>query len=111
MKLNKYVDNSRDCNDEDPTINPDATETSDLIDQDCDEDVDEDSIDGSTFSAMTTQMDLVRQMATPWPAANLDDGFVDNSEDCDDGNADVSLRPSKPATRSMTTATMKSTKM
>ena len=62
-----WVVGGDDCNDDDPDIHPGATELPDGIDQDCDDTVDETTV-------------------------NYDDdgdGFAENGGDCDDGDPDV----------------------
>ena len=44
-----YVSLVGDCNDSDPAVNPDATESCDGVDEDCDGETDEDAIDEATF--------------------------------------------------------------
>ena len=82
-----FVDNGDDCDDADAAVHPEALETCDGADQDCDGMVDEDPIDGTSFYA---DLDgdgfggFDKVSACEAPA-----GFVDNGEDCDDARADV----------------------
>ncbi len=75
-----------DCDDEDPAVHPDAEEVCDDRDNDCDGEVDEDAMltwyadldgDGYGDAAVTTL------------ACTLPEGYADNDEDCDDGDAAV----------------------
>lgn len=81
-----YVANNVDCNDTDDTINPGAVEiASDGIDQDC---------NGSDLTSLITYYadsddDGYGDLQTTIEAATLPDGYVENSTDCDDTNANV----------------------
>jgi gliding motility-associated-like protein len=84
-----YVSNSTDCDDTNASVFPGAPETCNLLDDDCDTQIDEGvqltfyrDADGDTFgnAAVTTQ-------ACTAPA-----GYVSNNTDCDDTNA--AIRPS-----------------
>ena len=87
-----YVIDATDCDDGDGTINPDADEVCDEVDQDCDEAVDEDAIDTSVFYADGDEDGFGD------PDVSVDtcfepDGYVADAgpglEDCDDGDADI----------------------
>ncbi len=78
-----------DCNDQDATIYPGADELCDGVDNDCDDEVDEDAVDAATwygdrdgdgFGAPDVQAE----------ACAAPTGMVDNGDDCDDDDADVS---------------------
>ena len=84
------VTDSRDCDDADATVHPDATEICDEIDNDCDGLVDDDDsnvmgdtwygdADGDGYGGDTFQV-----MACNQPSA-----YVANAEDCDDLNPDI----------------------
>jgi len=82
-----YVDNAADCDDTDGDINPDATETCNGLDDNCNASIDEGVLityyvdaDGDSYGdpLITTEDCSV-------PA-----GYADNDTDCDDTNADVS---------------------
>lgn len=75
------AENNLDCNDENNTIYPEATETCNLIDEDCDEEIDEfvtttfyADIDGDGFGSDANAIE----------ACEVPAGFVVNFEDCDD---------------------------
>ncbi|MFH1467059.1 MAG: MopE-related protein [Pseudomonadota bacterium] len=76
-----------DCDDHDASVHPDATETCDGIDQDCDGDVDEDleiftwyaDADGDGFGDPTA----------PEAGCEPPSGFVADFSDCDDTDPDV----------------------
>ncbi|MFM7203562.1 MAG: MopE-related protein [Myxococcota bacterium] len=79
-----YVTNNTDCNDTSAAANPSATETCDLIDNDCDSQVDEgvkttfyQDSDGDTYGnpSATTQ------------ACTAPSGYVTNNTDCNDTSA------------------------
>ena len=81
-----YVDNDLDCNDNNDAINPDATETCDGIDNNCNDEID-DGLDLYTYyldededSYGTTDSFIVTCWETPIV------GFVIDSTDCDDAN-------------------------
>ena len=85
-----YVDNGDDCNDADAAVSPAGIEVCSGRSEDCDDEIDEDPADAPAF----------------WPDSDEDgagnpdgverfcsqpDGYVTNSLDCDDTNADVNL--------------------
>jgi len=83
-----HVTNDDDCDDDDADIYPGAPESCDGVDEDCDGDVDNDASDGDTWwidldgdgygNSILTASDCEQ------PA-----GYVDNSDDCDDLEADA----------------------
>ncbi len=84
-----YVENAMDCDDTNPDIHPDQTETCDGLDNDCNGSIDDgltiftyyvDS-DGDGFGEAATSLDTCLSDA---PA-----GFATNAMDCDDSNADI----------------------
>ncbi|MDP2314211.1 MAG: putative metal-binding motif-containing protein [Pseudomonadota bacterium] len=79
-----------DCDDGDATIHPSAPEACDGVDQDCDDAVDEDAVDAPVWYADADEDGFgsagVTQAACDAPA-----GFVDNLDDCADG--DAAIRP------------------
>jgi hypothetical protein len=82
-----HVDNSDDCDDQDPNASPTTSETCDGSDNDCDGSIDEEltviffyDSDGDGFGE-----------ASVWEeACEPPEGHVDNSDDCDDQNGDIS---------------------
>lgn len=80
-------DNTADCDDSNPDINPDAIEECDGVDNNCDGQIDEGftlntyyaDVDGDDFGNAN---DTIDACITP-------PGYADNDQDCDDTNADV----------------------
>jgi hypothetical protein len=79
-----YVDNSDDCNDLDADTYPDAPETCDEEDNDCDGEVDEDV--QNTYYA-DADGDGYGDSATTIEACTTPTGYVWNEDDCDDSSA------------------------
>ncbi len=80
-----YVLDASDCNDEDASVHPDATEVCNTIDDNCDGEVDEGvsltyypDEDGDGYGASDAQS-----------GCEIPGGYVSNSDDCDDGSATV----------------------
>jgi len=109
-----FVANDLDCNDELATINPDATETCDRIDNNCDDEVDEGFVgscdacapseevcdgvdndcDGETDEQVTASFWPDHDgdgagAGTPVQACTAPDGYVEDSADCNDESAAV----------------------
>jgi len=86
-----YVSDNTDCNDDSAAANPGAEEVCDSIDNDCDNlvDDDDDSVDSSTFTRYFGDSDgdgfgnFTDQSESCLPA----DGYVANSDDCNDDDA------------------------
>ena len=83
-----FVDNDEDCDDDDSSIHPEAAETCDGVDEDCDGDTDEDASDADTFY-VDTDGDGFGSSAFSLDACDTPSGFVDNTEDCNDGDPSV----------------------
>jgi hypothetical protein len=81
-KLNKYVEESGDCNDMNASVFPDATEVCDELDNDCDINIDEGV---GTYSFIDADGDGFGNLLE---AANIGcgvpEGYVLDSTDCDD---------------------------
>ncbi|MFK7807420.1 MAG: MopE-related protein, partial [Saprospiraceae bacterium] len=85
-----YVANFDDCNDDDSDINPDAPETCDGIDNNCDGNTDEGlpttiyfaDADMDGFGDANAPLDSCMMMPPPM-------GYVANSDDCDDTNQNI----------------------
>jgi len=92
-----YIDNSLDCDDTDPDVNPDALEVCNDIDDDCDTltDDEDDSldIDDPESPALPwyadTDDDTYGDPATSIYACNQPEGYVANDSDCNDGRGDI----------------------
>ncbi|MCP4917125.1 MAG: hypothetical protein GY913_09385 [Proteobacteria bacterium] len=82
-----YVADATDCDDRDAEVNPGATEICNELDDDCDGSIDEDV--ESTFYA-DADADGAGDAAVTSDSCEAGDGFVDNSDDCDDTSASVS---------------------
>ncbi len=83
-----YSDTPSDCDDADPLTNPDAEERCDGIDNDCDLSVDEDAVDAPTWWA-DEDGDGYGDPDSLTASCTAVDGWVDNSEDCDDGSSSI----------------------
>ncbi len=82
-----YVDNGSDCNDSDVTINPDAIEVCDGVDNDCDGTVDIGAVDAGSWYTDADSDGYgtgAAQVVCDQPA-----GTTDVDGDCDDTNAAV----------------------
>jgi len=89
-----YDADSGDCDDNDADINPDATEICDGIDNNCDDAID-DSDTGLDTSTQTTWYvdddgDGYGDAIDSQQRCNAPSGYVDDSDDCDDNDADIS---------------------
>ncbi|MEL6342498.1 MAG: putative metal-binding motif-containing protein [Myxococcota bacterium] len=81
-----YQPDDRDCDDGDVDINPDADEVCDDADNDCDGDTDEDdAIDADTWYRDADE-DGFGDPDNTTTACEQPDGYVDNTDDCDDGD-------------------------
>jgi len=79
-----YTINDGDCDDTNPDVSPDATETCDDIDNDCDGEIDEELL--SVFY-VDTDADGYGDPASSSEACTQPKGYVTNNTDCDDNNA------------------------
>ena len=81
-----YVARSTDCDDGDASVNPDATETCDGVDEDCDGDIDEDAGDMQAFLT-DADGDGFGDDDSPVMACELAEGLAEEGGDCDDAEA------------------------
>ena len=86
-----YVSNNNDCNDNDSDINPNAAEVCDQVDNDCDGDVDEGFNQSCTQSTFYRDADNDGEgdIATSVEDYNQPQGYVPNSNDCDDNDGNI----------------------
>ena len=89
----EYVDSDgdgynsdEDCDDGDPTVHPGAEEACDEVDNDCDGEVDEGA--GNTYYA-DSDYDGYGNPDRTIEACEAPDGYVNNTEDCDDEDAEI----------------------
>ena len=83
------VDNGEDCDDADPAVHPEADEVCNAVDDDCDDRVDEEPVDGSTWYA-DTDGDGFGDPETGVVACVAPAGTVADPTDCDDGDDSIS---------------------
>ncbi|MEM9072956.1 MAG: MopE-related protein [Myxococcota bacterium] len=74
-----FVENNEDCNDDNSSINPEASEDCDEVDQDCDGMTDE-----GTLTTFYADMDGDGFGGAPVMACEQVDGTVTNDDDCND---------------------------
>ncbi len=86
--ISGYVDNDLDCDDGDASINPDADEYCNGIDDDCDGQTDEDAVDADTFF-LDADGDGHGGTGGTVTACEAPDGYVDESTDCDDDDPET----------------------
>ena len=79
-----YVSNADDCDDSAPSIFPDAPETCDGLDNDCDGDIDEDL---TTTYYMDADGDGYGDPSNSIDSCTGGEDWVTNSDDCNDGEA------------------------
>jgi len=78
-----FVDNDDDCDDRASTTFPGAEEICDGEDQDCDEVIDNDAVDAPTWYE-DADLDTYGDLNSTLVECDPGDGWVDNSDDCDD---------------------------
>ncbi|HJN77665.1 MAG TPA: putative metal-binding motif-containing protein [Myxococcota bacterium] len=86
-----YVDDDTDCDDGDPAVNPDAAEVCNDIDDDCNDWIDDEDpglTDGETWY-IDYDSDGYGDGSFSAEACDAPSGYVDNTDDCDDTDADV----------------------
>lgn len=85
-----FVNNYRDCNDFDPTINPEAIELCDGIDNDCNSLTDDNITALSTFYQDMDDDGYGNPAASSQVAGCIPPaGYVDNNTDCNDNDPDI----------------------
>ena len=85
-----YVDNDEDCDDDEASSNPDASERCDGADNDCDGEVDEDALDAEDWYPDEDGDGYGDSSATAETSCMEVSGLVSNGSDCDDDDADIS---------------------
>jgi hypothetical protein len=83
-----YTADSQDCDDTDLTINPDADEVCDGVDNNCDGGVDDDAVDRDTWYA-DDDGDGFGDPESSTAACEQPEGYTADSQDCDDGDEDI----------------------
>jgi hypothetical protein len=83
-----WTDLAGDCNDGDASVHPDADEICDKLDQDCDDQVDEDPIDGDVYYD-DSDHDGYGDLDAGAAACDQPPDTVENAEDCDDDDTTV----------------------
>jgi len=85
---NGYVANSDDCDDSNSNIYPQANEFCDNIDNNCNAQVDENPVDGTTWY-LDSDGDGYGFIQLSVLACSQPNGYVANSDDCDDSNSNI----------------------
>ncbi|MAA79522.1 MAG: hypothetical protein CL916_09705 [Deltaproteobacteria bacterium] len=83
-----FVSNDEDCDDENDTINPNAIELCDDIDNNCDGTIDENINDALVWYA-DTDNDTFGDPNSTIESCEQPTGYVQNDEDCDDSNVNI----------------------
>ena len=81
-----YVQDEGDCDDGDAAVNPDAEETCNGVDDDCDGDSDEDDALDADLWYADTDLDGFGDPASSTTACEPPSGYVEDDSDCDDGD-------------------------
>jgi hypothetical protein len=84
-----YLPDAGDCDDGNPNANPDAAEVCDEADNDCDESIDEDPVDGTTWYA-DDDRDGYGDESDTEDACDAPLGYTGSAGDCDDTTAAIS---------------------
>ena len=91
-----YVGNATDCDDDDSSVNPDATETCNDVDDDCDGTEDEDDAADAGTWYRDADNDGYGTVSTTDVACDQPSGYVVNGNDCDD--SDSAINPGESET-------------
>ena len=83
-----YVEDASDCDDDDDTINPDAEERCNGVDDDCDGEIDEEATDTETWHA-DEDGDGYGDPDQTAESCESPEGYVADGSDCDDQQADA----------------------
>jgi len=83
-----FVSDATDCDDDDPDVYPDVTETCNDVDDDCDGSTDEDPTDASSWYA-DADADGYGDAASTTTACDAPTGYVEDATDCDDDDPGV----------------------
>ena len=83
-----YVDNGDDCDDDDASINPEASELCDRTDNDCDGSADEDALDASEWHA-DVDGDGYGDSDSSLFSCDAPKGHLTDGSDCDDMDAQI----------------------
>ena len=86
-----HVLSNTDCNDEDVTIFPDADEVCDGKDNDCDNEIDEGSVEGLTTFYIDNDNDGMGSVEETTQSCYIEEGYSWNDLDPDDENSDTSF--------------------
>ncbi len=81
-----YADNNLDCNDSDENINPDASESCNGYDDNCNGGIDEGV---KTIFYLDSDYDTYGDLNATTSACTVPDNYVENSDDCDDLDATI----------------------
>ncbi len=85
-----YVADSTDCDDSAAAVSPAATETCDLIDNNCDGMVDEDSAADALTWYADSDSDGYGDVGSTHAACSVPAGYTSDSSDCNDSDASIS---------------------
>ena len=88
MQPSGFVADATDCDDGNATVNPAGSEICDGLDNDCDGllDLEDPSNSGMATWYVDSDGDGFGSEAATQSACSAPDGYVDNADDCDDGN-------------------------
>ena len=85
-----WLEDDSDCDDGDDAVNPDATESCNLVDDDCDTDIDEDDAVDALSWYEDTDGDGYGDASVVTAACTQPAGYAASDTDCDDTDADTS---------------------